>query len=67
MTELKFNERNQAYVPFSEFNAYMTERNKEGNYIKENDSFTFYFNGEGQLIGKYSNYQGMGEIYRGCH
>lgn len=60
MTALDFNDRGQAFVSFDEFNNYMNERLKEGDYTKEKNGITYYYNSGSCLIGKYDNNEGFG-------
>lgn len=63
MTALDFNDRGQAFVSFDEFNNYMNERLEEGDYTKEKDGITYYYNCGSCLIGKYDNNEGFGITY----
>ena len=56
MTAMDFNDRGQANVSFSEFDNYMNERKEQGDYTKEKDGITYYYNNGGCLNGKYDNY-----------
>ena len=63
MTAMDFNDRGQANVSFSEFDNYMNERKEQGDYTKEKDGITYYYNNGGCLIGKYDSYENYGVTY----
>lgn len=63
MKELKFNEYNEVYVPFSEFDVYMKGRKNEVDHTKETDGGTYYYDSVGHLVGYYSDYLGKGTVY----
>lgn len=63
MTAMDFNDRGQANVSFSEFNDYMNECKEQGDYTKEKDGITYYYNNGGCLIGKYDNNENYGVTY----
>ncbi|MDD7622439.1 MAG: hypothetical protein SOY33_02050 [Candidatus Onthovivens sp.] len=41
----------------------MNERKEQGDYTKEKDGITYYYNNGGCLIGKYDNYENYGVTY----
>ena len=63
MTAKDFNDRGQTNVSFSEFNDYMNERKEQGDYTKEKDGITYYYNSGGCLIGNYDNNEKYGVTY----
>ena len=63
MTALDFNDRGQANVSFSEFDTYMNGIKEQGDYTKEKDGITYYYNGGGCLLAKYDNNEGYGITY----
>lgn len=63
MTALDFNDRGIAKVSFSEFDNYMSERAESGDYTKEKDGITYYYNAGGCLIAQYDNNKGHGVTY----
>lgn len=62
MTALDFNDRGRAFVSFDEFNNYMNERLEGGDYTKEKDGITYYYN-SGVLLAKYDNNEGFGVTF----
>lgn len=58
MSVLDFNDRGQAFVSFTEFDDFMSERLEQDDYTKEENGITCYYNSGGCLLAQYHNNEG---------